>query len=211
MTLGARWLVVLGGSLIAGSSYFLFTTLKSELSPVEDRGVFMGIGLAPGRLDLDFTDHYAQQIEALYKEVPEIKQYFVVTGYPVVSQMIGFARLWEWEKRERKQQEISASLAPKFFGIPGLLAFLAQSRRSASASPTSRCSSWSRPRSPTSSDHGRQALSARQYPAWSTSTATSSSTSLSSRSTSTATRSRAWVSRSTPSGARSRPCSAAAR
>src|SRR4029453_4995160 len=86
VTLGARWLVVLGGLLIAGSSYFLFTTLKSELSPVEDRGVFMGIGLAPEGSTLDFTDHYAQQIEALYKEVPEIKQYFVVTGYPVVSQ-----------------------------------------------------------------------------------------------------------------------------
>ena len=81
-----------------------------------------GVNITAGST-LDFTDHYAQQIEALYKEVPEIKQYFVVTGYPVVSQMIAFARLWEWEKRERKQQEVSASLAPKFFGIPGLLAF----------------------------------------------------------------------------------------
>jgi multidrug efflux pump len=122
-TLGARWLVVLAGLLVAGSSYFLFTTLKSELAPTEDRGVFMGIGIAPEGSTLDFTDHYARQIEQIYKSVPEIKQYFVVTGYPVVSQMISFARLFDWEKRERKQQAISGSLAPRFFGIPGLLAF----------------------------------------------------------------------------------------
>ena len=46
---------------IAGSSYFLFTPLKSELAPVEDRGVFMGIGLAPEGSTLDFTDRYAQR------------------------------------------------------------------------------------------------------------------------------------------------------
>ncbi len=122
-TLGARWLVVLAGLLVAGSSYFLFTTLKSELAPTEDRGVFMGIGIAPEGSTLDFTDHYARQIEQIYKQVPEIEHYFVVTGYPVVSQMISFARLFDWEQRERKQQAISASLAPQFFGIPGLLAF----------------------------------------------------------------------------------------
>ncbi len=122
-TLGARWLVVLAGLLVAGSAYFLFTSLKSELAPTEDRGVFMGIGIAPEGSTLEFTDHYAKQIEQIYKSVPEIKQYFVVTGYPVVSQMISFARLFDWEQRDRKQQAIAASLAPRFFGVPGMLAF----------------------------------------------------------------------------------------
>ena len=32
----------------------------------------MGIGIAPEGSTLEYTDHYAQQIEALYKQVPEI-------------------------------------------------------------------------------------------------------------------------------------------
>ncbi len=92
-TLEARWLVVLAGLLVAGSSCFLFTTLKSELAPIEDRGTIVSIGIAPEGSTVDFTDRYAKQMEALFREVPEIRQYFVVTGFPVVSQVISFIRL----------------------------------------------------------------------------------------------------------------------
>jgi multidrug efflux pump len=121
--LEARWLVVLAGLLVAGSIYFLFTTLKSELSPTEDRGVIVGIGIAPEGSTLDFTDKYARQMEALAQQIPEIEQYFVVTGYPTVSQVISFGRLKDWEQRTRSQQEIVAGLGPRMFGIPGILAF----------------------------------------------------------------------------------------
>jgi multidrug efflux pump len=122
-TLEARWLVVLAGVLVAGSSYFVFTTLKSELAPIEDRGTIVGIGIAPEGSTLEFTDKYAKQIEQLYDEVPEIVQYFVVTGFPTVSQVISFSRLEDWEERERGQQEVVAGLAPRMFGVPGILAF----------------------------------------------------------------------------------------
>ena len=72
----------MAGLLVAGSSFFLFTTLKSELAPIEDRGTIVGMGIAPEGSTLEFTDHYARQIEALYQQVPEIRQYFLVTGFP---------------------------------------------------------------------------------------------------------------------------------
>ena len=115
--------MVLAGLLVAGSSFFLFTTLKSELAPIEDRGTIVGMGIAPEGSTLEFTDHYGKQIEALYQQVPEIRQYFLVTGFPVVSQVISFSRLVDWEERERKQQEVAAELGPRMFGIPGLMAF----------------------------------------------------------------------------------------
>ncbi len=121
--LGARWLVVLAALLVVGSSYFLFSSLKSELAPTEDRGTIVGIGIAPEGSTLDFTDKYARQMEALYKQVPEIEQYFVVTGFPTVSQVISFSRLKDWEQRTRSQQEIVAELGRRMFGIPGILAF----------------------------------------------------------------------------------------
>ena len=40
------------------------------------------MGIAPEGSTLEFTDHYAKQIEALYQQVPEIRQYFLVTGFP---------------------------------------------------------------------------------------------------------------------------------
>jgi multidrug efflux pump len=122
-TLEARWLVVLAGLLVAGTSWFLFTTLKSELAPTEDRGTIVSIGIAPEGSTLDFTDKYARQMEGLLSEVPEVRQYFVVTGFPVVSQVISFSRLEDWEERARKQQDVVAELGPKMFGIPGVLAF----------------------------------------------------------------------------------------
>jgi multidrug efflux pump len=122
-TLEARWLVVLAGVLFASASYFLFTTLKSELAPTEDRGTIVAIGIAPEGSTLEFTDSYAKQMEELFRQVPEIRQYFVVTGFPVVSQVISFSRLDDWEERARSQQTVVAELGPQMFGIPGLLAF----------------------------------------------------------------------------------------
>jgi multidrug efflux pump len=84
-TLGARWLVVLAGGLVAGASYFLFTTLPSELAPIEDRGTIVSIGIAPEGSTLDFTDRYAKQMEERLSAVPEVIQYFVVTGFPTAA------------------------------------------------------------------------------------------------------------------------------
>ncbi|HET6522135.1 MAG TPA: efflux RND transporter permease subunit [Geminicoccaceae bacterium] len=123
VSLQGRWLVVLAGLLVAGASYFLFTGLKSELAPLEDRGTLIGIGIAPEGATLDFTDGYARQIERIYAEVPEATQYFVVTGFPVVSQVISFLRLRDWDERERPQQAVAGELGPKLFGIPGIMAF----------------------------------------------------------------------------------------
>src|SRR5690606_11952656 len=56
--------------------------------------------------------------------IPEIERYFVVTGRPVVSQIISFAGLEDWNDRDRKQQAIVQEMQPKLFGgIPGLMAF----------------------------------------------------------------------------------------
>ena len=100
------------------------------------------MGIVPEGSTLEFfTDHYGKQIEALYQQVPEIRQYFLVTGSPVVSQVISFSRLVDWEERERKQQEVAAELAPRMFGIPGLMAFPVNPPSWARARSRSRCSS----------------------------------------------------------------------
>ncbi|HDR46974.1 MAG TPA: efflux RND transporter permease subunit, partial [Geoalkalibacter subterraneus] len=123
-TLKANLAVILVALLVAGGAYFLFGMLKSELAPIEDRGTVVGVGIAPEGSTVAYTDKYARMMEDVFASVPEIERYFVVTGFPVVSQIISFSGLEDWEKRDRKQQEIAAEMQPRLYGgIPGILSF----------------------------------------------------------------------------------------
>ena len=46
-TLRARWVVIIAWFIVVGLGALLFTVLKSELSPIEDRGVVFGLVTAP--------------------------------------------------------------------------------------------------------------------------------------------------------------------
>lgn len=123
-TLSARWLVLVLAVIIGGASYVLFTGLKSELAPIEDRGTIVGIGIGPEGATIGYTDKYARQIEGFYREESLIDRYFVITGWPVVNQMMSFVRLKEWSERDVPQQEVVQGLKPKFESVAGLQAFV---------------------------------------------------------------------------------------
>ena len=123
LSLRARPAVVLAGLAVAAASYTLFTGLKSELTPTEDRGYVIGIAIAPEGATIDFTDKYAKRIEEILSRVPEVDKYFMVVGFPVVNQAISFSLLKPWESRTRRASDIVASLGPQYFGIPGVMAF----------------------------------------------------------------------------------------
>ncbi|CAK0753553.1 Uncharacterized transporter HI_0895 [Azospirillaceae bacterium] len=122
-SLRVRPLILLIGVVIAAASYFLFTGLKSELSPIEDRGTVIAIAIAPEGATLAHTDRYARAMEGFITKIPEVRTFFVVAGFPVVNQGLSFIRLQDWEERAVKQQTITAQLSPKLFGIPGILGF----------------------------------------------------------------------------------------
>jgi multidrug efflux pump len=121
--LARRWVVMLAFALVAVSSVFLLKALKSELAPVEDRGVILGVFLGPEGATLDYTDKYARQLEGIYGKTPDVERYFVVAGNPTVSQGISFVGLSDWKQRKRSAGEVVKELFPKFMGIPGVLAF----------------------------------------------------------------------------------------
>jgi multidrug efflux pump len=122
-TLRVRWLVVLVGLCVGGASFVLFTGMKRELSPIEDRGTIVGIFNGPDGASVDYTQKYARQLESILGTVKEADRIFVVSGSPTVSQGITFTRLVDWDLRERRVPEIIKELQPKMLGIPGVLAF----------------------------------------------------------------------------------------
>ena len=121
--LRTRLIVILVGAGVAASSYFIFKTIKPELSPIEDRGTIVATFIGPEGATINFMDRYARQMEGILKEIPEAEAYFVVSGRPTLSQGISFTRLAPWDERERKQQVIVEELKPKMAQLPGVRAF----------------------------------------------------------------------------------------
>jgi len=122
-SLAARPLVIVIGLGVAATSFVLYQSLNEELAPYEDQGTIVVPIIAPEGATIDYTTEYALRIEELVAQVPEVPRYFVVAGFPTVSQGIAFVKLVPWNERERTQQEVAAEISPKLFGIPGVLAF----------------------------------------------------------------------------------------
>jgi multidrug efflux pump len=126
-TLAMRAAVAVAYLVLAGFVVVLATGLPRELSPTEDRGSIIGIGVAPEGSTKEFTDAYARRMEAVYRTVPQMEAFFMVVGFPTVSNVISFVRLKDWDRRGApadRQQAVVGAMTPRLFGgIPGILAF----------------------------------------------------------------------------------------
>ena len=122
--IGGRALVLLVAFVIPTSAIvLLFGSLKQELAPTEDRGVVLSIFVGPEGATIQYMDGYAGRIEKIFENTADVTRYFVVAGFPNVSQGISFVGLKDWDERDRKAQEVVSEVAPKLFGLPGVLAF----------------------------------------------------------------------------------------
>ncbi|MEO6407583.1 MAG: efflux RND transporter permease subunit [Burkholderiaceae bacterium] len=118
-----RWIVLLVMVAAGVGSWYLFTTSKSELAPLEDRGVILTTVNAPDGSTLEYTQRYMLAIERIALTYPEFDRVFVVTGNPTVSQGVSFLRTTDWSERKRSTQQLARDLQPKFAGLPGVSAF----------------------------------------------------------------------------------------
>ncbi len=118
-----RWLVVALGLSVAVLSGLLFVSLKSELSPVEDRGVLIVRGTGPEGATLAYTSRYSSDVDAIYAKLPEVNSRLIINGTPEVSRFIAIGRLKDWSERERSQQTLTNLIRPETRDIIGVQAF----------------------------------------------------------------------------------------
>jgi multidrug efflux pump len=118
-----RLYVIAAALLVACMSIVLGLVLRSELSPVEDRGVIFGFISAPEGSTAKYTAENLKKLEDIYRTIPEVAKFNAVAGFPTVADGIAIARLKPWEERTRKQQDITTALMPEFAKIPGVRAF----------------------------------------------------------------------------------------
>lgn len=115
-----RWrtLILLGGVIVAACSGWLFSIIKSELAPTEDRGVIFSVVSAPEGSTLDYTLKSVEQIEKVYAQLPEAEGYQSIIGFPTVTDAFAILRLKPWEQRNSSQQSITRRLQPTLASIP---------------------------------------------------------------------------------------------
>lgn len=118
-----RWLVVAVMVLAGVGTFTLLKSTKSELAPLEDRGVILTVINGPDGATMDYTMRYAQAIERMSSKYPEFDRIFTVAGNPTVAQGNVFYRAKPWEERERSTLEIARDMTPAVAGLPGVTAF----------------------------------------------------------------------------------------
>ncbi len=122
--------VVLGGvAVLVAAAVVVFTKLKVEFVPPEDRGQIQISVTGPEGATLAYTDQYQRDVEKLLAGVPEIANYtstigggFGGSGGGVNRGQI-FVRFVDWSERKRSAQEIIESLRPQLAQISGVQAF----------------------------------------------------------------------------------------
>ena len=122
-TLARRWLMV-GVMLASGAgSWWLFTHAKSELSPLEDRGVIAMPIRAPDGATLEYTARYLDALESIAAQYPEFDRRFLFMGGGQVSSAFGVLRTVDWTERTRTTPELAQLLLPQIMALPGISAF----------------------------------------------------------------------------------------
>jgi multidrug efflux pump len=119
-----RWAVILGAMGVLVGAGLLFTSLKREFVPPEDRGWFITLVIAPEGSSLAYTDGYQRRAEAVLGRTKGVDSYFSVVNLgDGVSRGIIFTNLEDWSTRTRTVQDIIGEVQPQFFGIPGVFVF----------------------------------------------------------------------------------------
>jgi multidrug efflux pump len=121
-----RWIVAVVMLASAAGSWWLFSTAKSELSPMEDRGVIIMPVTAPEGSSLDYTVRYLDAVGAIAQRQEDFDRVFVFLGggfNASVSQGTVVLRAKDWSERTRSTQAAARAMQPQLSALPGVQAF----------------------------------------------------------------------------------------
>jgi len=122
-TLSHRWLVVAVMVAAGIGTFTLLKSTKSELAPLEDRGVILTVINGPDGATMEYTTRYAKAIEGMAAKYTEFDRIFTVVGNPTVAQGNVFYRAKPWEDRTKTTLEIAREMTPAVSSLPGVTAF----------------------------------------------------------------------------------------
>jgi multidrug efflux pump len=118
-TLESLPVTLLFALVVLVSIYFMFTTSKSELAPVEDQSILFFQATAPQTATLEYDEAYTREIEAAFKSVPEYHESFFLLGRGEPTTTFGGFKMQPPSMRERSQMEVQPEIQAKLSQIAG--------------------------------------------------------------------------------------------
>ncbi|MES2217809.1 MAG: efflux RND transporter permease subunit [Pseudomonadota bacterium] len=118
-TLNYLPVVAVFATLILISIYFLYSSSKSELAPMEDQGIIISQLTAAPNATLAQTELYSNEIYKIYKSFPETLRVFQLDGISGLNTSILGMNLQPWDLRKRTSNEIQPLVQNKLNEITG--------------------------------------------------------------------------------------------
>jgi multidrug efflux pump len=81
------------------------------------------VGKGPQYSNLDYTDIYSKQLDAIYRSYPETDATFVVSGYNGLNSSISGMILKPWEQRTRSVNQLTPLVQAQLSNIAGMNVF----------------------------------------------------------------------------------------
>jgi multidrug efflux pump len=120
LVLHKRLWVVLTLLLVGGGGLFLYHFLPAELAPGEDMGQIYVSVAAPRSSSFTYMDNYAKELEAMYKDIPDIKTYLTISGSRSPSHAFQILILKDKNERKLKTQDLIKFITDKANTISGV-------------------------------------------------------------------------------------------
>ncbi|MFO1088639.1 MAG: MexW/MexI family multidrug efflux RND transporter permease subunit [Hyphomicrobiales bacterium] len=114
-------ILILVGVILA--SGLMYVTTQKELAPDEDQGILFVVAKSPQYANLDYLEHYTDQLAQLFNTVNEKEHVFQINGSGGVQMGFAGILLKPWAERTRSQQDILKELQPKMGQVPGINVF----------------------------------------------------------------------------------------
>lgn len=121
--LGNPLIVVVVASLFSGAAYLAFTTIRSELTPREDRSMVMMRLTTPQGSSLSYTRDQLQRVEENLqplRDSGEIQNIFSISGQGSSNSAFMVMTLAPWSERTRTQDQIVQDVNAAAAKVPAL-------------------------------------------------------------------------------------------
>ncbi|HEX4410200.1 MAG TPA: efflux RND transporter permease subunit [Xanthobacteraceae bacterium] len=104
-------------AIMLGSIYFLFTSAKTELAPVEDQGVVLSQTIAAPNSTLQQRQLYSHEVYNIFSKHPETEHVFQID---VPGQIFAGMVFKPWDKRNKTTDQLQPVLQQELAKVPGV-------------------------------------------------------------------------------------------
>ena len=122
--LAKKPVVLVFGSVILVSVYFLFILTPKELAPIEDQGFLFAINSAPSYANIRYMEKYGKEVDRVFEKYPERDAHFIISGRGAENGGFGGIILKPWNERKIKAKNLQPIIQHDLDQIPGIQSFL---------------------------------------------------------------------------------------